>query len=73
MFGVADHRNIDDTDTNITETPIGSVSQIIDTLGAIANVKNDISNGADVRVSMISDTEPIGVSVMSVSVIIGTQ
>jgi hypothetical protein len=34
------------TDTDITETPIGSVSLIIDTLGAVANVKqtnfNDI-------------------------------
>ncbi len=47
MFGVADHWNIDDTDTDITETPIGSVSPIIDTLDAVANVILDVSNAAE--------------------------
>ncbi len=36
MCGVSD--NAEKPDTDITETPIGSVSLIIDTLGAVANV-----------------------------------
>jgi hypothetical protein len=35
------------TDTDTTETPIGSVSLIIETLGAVANIILDISNGSE--------------------------
>jgi hypothetical protein len=45
MCGVSD--NTEKTDTNITQTPIGSVSPIIDTLDAVTNVKNDICNGTE--------------------------
>jgi hypothetical protein len=60
MCGVSD--NAEKTDTDITETPIGSVSLIIDTLGAVANViEVCLTLATAPRVSMISDTEPIGV------------
>ncbi len=87
MCGVSDNTEKTDTfvtDTDITETPIGSVSPIIDTLDAVADIKNDICNGAEgidgqwywtywcfsdasgsvTNISVISDTEHIGVSVM---------
>jgi len=35
------------TDADITETPTGSISLIIDTLGAVASIILDISNGAE--------------------------
>jgi hypothetical protein len=50
MCGVSDNTEKTDTfvtDTDITETPIGSVSPIIDTLDAVADIKNDICNGAE--------------------------
>jgi hypothetical protein len=73
MCGVSD--NTEKTDTDIIETPICSVSLITETLGAVANVIEVVclTLATTPRVSMISDTEPIGVSLMSVSVTIGAQ
>jgi hypothetical protein len=48
MCGVSDNTEKIDTlvtDNDITETPIGSVSLIIDTLGAVTNVKRTNFNG----------------------------
>ncbi len=50
MCGVSDNTEKTDTfltETDITETPIGSVSLISDTLDAVANVKNEIRDGTE--------------------------
>jgi hypothetical protein len=50
MCGVSDNTEKTDTfltETDITETTIGSVSLITDTLDAVANVKNEIRDGAE--------------------------